>query len=408
VLVLGTLVIAGCAQKDSPVGSNLAPGLSQALPAEMILPPADTRFYRTSSTTIVSTYLYLGHRDEGYRSNLLVRFNPIASVLPDNFMVDSLRVRMVVDSVTQIPNDSIKASVFLVNREQPWWNQSGGVTWNNFNSDTLQFGPSIGQLQVPATAVSGDTVRFLLSSADSLLRAWLAADSGDTSINHNNGLYFDGALNQDYMVRFSSTDHTSFLRRPQLEMFLTYPDSLGNTVSGVYYASANSDAFIANDTTPLSTDIEQVWLGNGAAYRTIMRFAIDDSFAVLPNAIVQRAEVIIRYDAANSLNNGTVAGAYGLPMTDTAWLSNPDSATTGPVSLPGISAFNATTGTLAMNVTALVNDWVQHPGTHQGVMIHSANEYENVARQAFYGFTVDVADTLRPYLRIVYVRGVSQ
>ena len=345
---------------------NLAPGLGNILPVEVLLSPEDTRFFRTLTTTGASSVLYLGY-NQGYYSNILLKFYPFAAALPDSFTVDSLRVKLIVDSVALSPGGDMAASAFLVNRERSWYEI--GVTWNTFNPDTTQMGASFAAIQIPAVAADSDSVFFSLPSPDSLLRSWVAADSGDTAIHFNNGIYLAASTNQNYMMRFTSSEYTYFTQRPRLEMFLKDYDTTvthgGDPVDSVFYSSPIGDAFIALDSTTLSPqDSARVWLGNAAAYRTIMRFPIDATFDTIShyNVAVQRAELIIHYDSTSTLNFDQVSGAYGIPMADTTWLQTPATAPTLAVSLPGLSPYDPATGTLAVNVTLLVNDWIQHRG----------------------------------------------
>jgi hypothetical protein len=404
-LLLAGLMLAGCAQKDSSVGSNLAPGLSEALPQEMFLPPQDVRFYRTSVTTGASTLLYLGF-DQGYYANTLLKFNPIGS-LPDSFLVDSLKVKLVVDSVMIPGTGAMTSSAFLVNYQQPW--NEIGTTWDNFNTDSLQLGSSFATLEIPPAAVDSDSVVFTLPAPDSLIRSWASAGSGGKTLQFNNGIYLAAATSQDYLLRFASAEYPTTSHRPKLQMFLQDYDTAvthgGDPVDTVLYVNAVADAFIAHDSTALTpADSAFIWLGNGAAYRTLMRFNIDSAFTAHYGMAVQRAELILRSDTANALAFDHVNGAYGLPMADTTWLQNPADGATLPVSLPTVSPYVTTTGILSLNVTNLVNDWVIHPGTHHGLMVHSANEYFSVARLPFWGWNAP-ADSLKPVLRIVYVQG---
>lgn len=405
-MLLTGLVLAGCAQKNSPVGSNLVPGLNDVLPQEMLLPPQDTRFYRTSSVTGSSPYLYLGY-NQNYYSNLLLKFNPIGS-LPDSFLIDSARIKLVVDSVALAGTEPMTASVYLVNMQQPW--TEVGVTWDNFNTDSLQLGSPFAELQIPTWAADSDTVIFTLPSADSLIRAWESAGTGGKTLYYNNGMYLRAATAQNYMLRFVSSEQGTITHRPRLEMFMKDYDTLathGDTayVDTMLYTGAIGDAFIAKDSTVLTpADSAFIYLGNGASYRSIMRFAIDDSFAVHYGMAIQRAELVLHADTGNPLNFARITGAYGLPMADSTWLQNPAQAGTLPVSLPGVSPYDSSKASLTLNVTGLVNDWVIHPGTHHGLMVHSANEYYNVARMVFWGDNAP-ADSLKPILRIVYVQG---
>ncbi len=388
------------------MGSNLAPGLNDILPNEMILPPEDVRIYRTTTTTGVSGYLYLGY-NQGYYANSLLRFNPTGA-LPDSFLVDSLRVRLLLDSLALDGTSPMGASAFMVNQQLTW--TEIGVNWDNFNTDSLSQGLSFANIQIPVAASDSDTVRFTLPEpVDSLLRAWLSAGSGGKTLYWNNGIYLQAATDQNYMLRFASAENSNINRRPKLEMFLKNYDTTvthgGDPVDTVLYLNAASDAFIAKDSTTLTpVDSTFIWMGNGAPYRTIMRFNIDSAFTAHYGVAVQRAELILHADTTNVLAFDHISGAYGLPMADSSWLEDPATAETTPISLPLVSLYDQATGTLALNVTTLVNDWVLHPGTHFGLRVNSSNEYQNVARMPFYGPQM-LADSLKPALRIVYIQG---
>ena len=403
------LILSGCAQKDSAVGSDLAPGLNDIYPQDTTLYPVAANFYQTQATTGSSPFLYLGH-DQGYDADILLKFNP-ATALPDSYLVDSLVVKLYLDSIITAESASLPVSVLLLNRNYTWYEI--GVTWNNLLAnpvyrylplDTAQFGDPIAAFDVSSAAADSDSITFTLPSPDSLLRAWeWVGTTGSKTLHYNNGLYLLSDKSQNFLMRFKSAENTNVARRPKLLMYLSVVDTSDTTGAlpqdTVLFIYAGADDFIAQSTTTL--DSSYLYLGNAAACRSLLLFDVEDLFPTYGVA-VQRAEVVLHADTTNALNYGQIASAFFLEMQDSTWLDHPDSALTEPgLAYPVV--FNADAGTLTLNLTDAVYNWIRNPGTNQGMMIKSSAEYYDLSRTVFYG--PSAPDSLRPYLRIVYLEG---
>lgn len=392
-------LISGCAQKDSAVGSDLAPGLNDVFPQEIWLYSTATHFFSTSVTTGSSPFLYLGHT-QGYNADALLKFNPYSS-LPDSFQADSLVVKLFLDSLISKEAVEQAVSVYFVNRSQTW--NEIGVTWNNL--DSLQLGDPISEFVVSSAAADSDSVSFQLPSPDSLLHAWVSAGSGDKTLHFNNGIYLLSDKNIDFMSRFASAENGSVLLRPKLEMYIRAFE-VDTTESGGYaqidtmlFLYAGADAWIADDFG--DPDPAYLYLGNGAAYRSFLLFDLEN---LLPayGVAVQRAEIVLHADTVNSANLGRISSAFYLAMADTSWIEDPENASTQATS-PVISNYNSTTARLTLNLNEIAYDWIRNPGTNQGVMVKSTNEFYDLSRTVFYG--TEAPDSLRPCLRLVYLVG---
>ncbi len=392
-------VLSGCAQKDSAVGSDLAPGLNDVFPQEMLLYPSATNFFSTSVTTGSSPFLYLGHT-QGYDADALLKFNPYSS-LPDSFQADSLVIKLFVDSLISNVGGEQTVSIYCVNRGQTW--NEIGVTWDNL--DSLQLGDPIAQFLVSSAASDSDSVSFQLPAPDSLLHAWVSAGSGGKTLHFNNGIYLLSDKSIDFMTRFASAENGSVLLRPKLEMYVKVFDA-DTTEPGGYaqtdtmlFLYAGADAWIANDFG--SPDPAQLYLGNGAAYRSFLLFDLEN---LLPayGVAVQRAEIVLHADTTNAANLGKISSAFYLAMVDTSWIGDPENASTQATS-PVIASYNSTSARLTLNLTNIAYDWIRNPGTNHGVMIKSTNEFYDLSRTVFYG--TSAPDSLRPYLRLVYLVG---
>jgi hypothetical protein len=391
--------ISGCAQKDSAVGSDLAPGLNDVLPQEMLLYPAATNFFSTSVTTGSSPFLYLGHT-QGYNADALLKFDPYSS-LPDSFQADSLVVKLFLDSLISSEAAEQAVSVYFINRSQTW--SEIGVTWDNL--DSLQLGDPFAQFVVSSAAADSDSVSFQLPAPDSLLHAWVSAGSGDKTLHFNNGIYLLSDKNIDFMTRFASAENGSVLLRPKLEMYIrvfeadtTEPGGYAQTDT-MLYLYAGADAWIAEDFG--SSDPAYLYLGNGAAFRSFLLFDLEDRLPTYGIA-VQRAEIVLHADTLNAANLGRISSAFYLAMADTSWIEDPENATAQATS-PVIASYNSTAARLTLNLTGMAYDWIRNPGTNYGVMIKSTNEFYDLSRTVFYG--ANAPDSLRPCLRLVYLVG---
>ena len=400
-LGLVLLVLSGCEQKDSSVGSSLAPGLMDEYPQEVILDPVASAFYQAQATTGASPYLYAGLMND-HRADFLVRFEPYY-YLPDSFAVDSLIVKLFLDSVLVADSDPLNIDVLFVNKSQVW--AEIGITWDNL--DSLELGDPITSIEVPSSAVMGDSVSFSFPAPDSLLRAWASAGSGEKTLHYNNGLYFKADPPSDQMVRFSSSEYGTISVLPRLEMYLTVIDTTDTTgvveIDTLINAYPISDAFIANDVTGIQ-DSTYLYLGNAVACRSILMYDLDGLFQSYGVGI-HSAEVILHADTTSEYNIDVINGAFTLGMVDTTWKQDPANAPIGFGVSVVLGYYDREEATLTLNLNDMVYDWIRNPGTNQGFMIKSFDEYLNISRTVFYG--INAPDSLRPQLRIIYVENDS-
>jgi len=394
-VLLGGLILSGCTQKDTAVGSGLAPGLNDLYPQEKIIYPEATAFYQVLSTTGTSPYLYLG-KAQGYSSDALVRFSPDSSVLPDSFAVDSLKVRLFLDSVVTTGTEPLPVAVHFVNRAQEW--TEIGATWNTL--DSLELDGSFTTFEIAATLPEDSSYSFALP--DSILEAWEWVGNGDKTLHFNNGLLLMAQGDGDHLVRLRSSEHAGISKRPQLEMYLTIfdsTDSLGATaVDTMLVLYATADAFLAQDSTELDTSY--LYLGNGAAYRSLFRFDLEDAFDTFGTGL-HRAELVLHADTTHPLKFDQITSAFYLTMEDTSWLVDPAAAPIAPNNFPVFAPYDAENGVLTLTMTAQVADWIAEPETNLGFLVRSSNENHNISRAVFYGTEAD--SSLRPYLRVVYL-----
>ncbi len=400
-LSLVLLVLSGCEQKDSSVGSSLAPGLMDEYPQEVILDPVASAFYQAQATTGASPYLYAGLMND-HRADFLVKFEPYY-YLPDSFAVDSLIVKLFLDSVLVADSDPLNIDVLFVNKSQVW--AEIGITWDNL--DSLELGDPITSIEVPSSAVMGDSVSFSFPAPDSLLRAWASAGSGEKTLHYNNGLYFKADPPSDQMVRFSSSEYGTISVLPRLEMYLTVIDTTDTTgvveIDTLINAYPISDAFIANDVTGIQ-DSTYLYLGNAVACRSILMYDLDGLFQSYGVGI-HSAEVILHADTTSEYNIDVINGAFTLGMVDTTWKQDPANAPIGFGVSVVLGYYDREEATLTLNLNDMVYDWIRNPGTNQGFMIKSFDEYLNISRTVFYG--INAPDSLRPRLRIIYVENDS-
>ncbi|MFH1861505.1 MAG: DNRLRE domain-containing protein [bacterium] len=389
----------GCEQKDSSVGSGLAPGLNDIFLQEALIDPIGSNYYQAQVPVGSNPYLYLG-AEQGYNADALLKFNPYGS-LPDSFTVDSLVVKLYLDSVSTTGSDPLDVSVYFVNRTQEWTESE--VFWDTL--DSLQLGNAVASFSITAAPTDTDSVSFALPAPDSLLRAWEWIGSGDKTLHYNNGLYLLSQKSMSFMARFFSSEYSSFTRRPKLEMYVTVVDTSDTTgaapVDTMLFTYATQDAFIAQDQSVL--DESYLYLGNSIAFWSLLWFPLADSFPTFGIG-VHRAEVVLHADTSSVFNVGEITKAYAVAMQDTSWLQNPKTAplASGMFSSPS-GYYDSNAATLTLNLTQMVTDWIAKPETNNGFLIISVNEYSNLTRTVFFG--VSAADSLRPRLRIIYLEG---
>ncbi len=399
--VLG-LLLTGCSQRDSTVGSDLVGGLTN--PEEIIIEPSASAFYQTQATTGASPYLFIGFIQD-YETRTLLMFSP-GVVLPDSYTVASASIKLFVDSV--FTDEPIQVDVIPVNQEQDW--AEIGVTWDSL--DSLELGDPISSFEV--TSGTDSVVIYLpqpsepaadSAFADSLIRAWDAAGKGEKTLFYNHGLLLKAVTTVDQMVRFASAENDSVGRHPTLEMVVTAYDTSDTTGSfpmqDTLSLFAGGDAFIVTDYAGIS-DSSRLYLGNSLAHRSFLYFDLE---GLLPTygVAIQRAEVTLHADTSHPANIGKIDGSFHLRMADTTWMSDPAEAPIAFGDVPVLSVYDEETATLTMKLTDFVYDWVEDPSGNHGFMIKSYNEYLDISRTVFYG--LDAPDSLRPKMKIIYLIG---
>ncbi len=404
-LLFVLLLASGCSQKDSTVGSDFAGGLSDL--HQVIIEPAASAFYQDQATTGSSPYLYIGYVQD-YEARTLLKFNP-ATVLPDSFAVDSVAVKLFLDPDYEgFSGDPLEIDVSFVNPSQEW--AEVGVTWDTLDSldldDPILTFP-VSQYQDSASFRLPEPFETTADSvfADSLIRAWDDAGAGGKTLHYNNGLYLQAKASSGSMLRFCSAEYEDILLRPSLEFYVTVFDTSDTTgiypLSDTLFIQADADAFIAKDYVGI-TDSTMLYLGNAIAHRSMLLFDIEGLFPTYGIGI-HRAEIILHADTTHPCNNERINGSFHLRMEDTTWISDPAMAPIAFGDVPVLSVYDEESATLKIKLNDLVYDWIEYPGTNQGFMIKSFDEYLNLSRTVFYG--IEAPDSLRPRLSIIYLEG---
>ncbi|MBU0517607.1 DNRLRE domain-containing protein [bacterium] len=391
-----------CTQKDSSVGSEITGGLDN--PQEIIIEPENSAFYQIEATTGASPYLLVGEYNS-YQTAALLKFVP-TSALPDSYAVDSLAIVMYVDSMFN--SDPVYIDVIAVNESQEW--SEIGVTWSEL--DSLELGDAISAFEVnsgldsitihlppPSEPVADSTF------ADSLLRAWDQANSGEKTLLYNNGLYLKATGTVSNLVQLASAEYTISAHQPRLEMYVTVFDTSDTTgtypLQDTLIVYASSDAFVATDNAGID-DSTRLYLGNAVAHRSMLYFDFQN---LLPSygIGIHRAEVTLHADKENPLNIGKINGSFHLRMQDTTWFDTPETAPIAFGDVPVLSIYDEETGLLTMKINTFVYDWISAPDTNFGFMIKSFDEFLDISRTVFYG--LNAPDSLRPEMRIIYIEG---
>ncbi|TKJ40615.1 hypothetical protein CEE37_06525 [candidate division LCP-89 bacterium B3_LCP] len=403
VFLIGLIwAFSGCQQKDSAVGSDIAPGLNDVFPEEKLLYPSQTATFYELATTGDSDWLYIG-RAQGYESHILLKFNPY-SALPDSYAIDSFAVKLWADSIIVAdPTSPMQVDVSFIDEYQSW--AEIGVVWGDL--DTANIPPPNTSFELPGDQLSEDEFQFSLyeydySSQDSLIRAWEWVGSGGKSLYYNSGLYLKSDKTTEHLVRFCSAEHDSVALRPKLEMYITVFDTTDGGVDTTYadtsYIYAGADAFIVTDSAVLDPDF--LYLGNAVSYRTILLFDLEGLFPAW-GVGVHRAEVVLHADTTNQFQLGQITGTYNFEMSDTTWITAPETAPYELGTYQSPSYYDEETAILTLNITDIVYNWIRYPGTNNGFMIRTSAPLEDISRTAFFG--TNAADSLQPHLSIIYL-----
>ncbi len=414
-IALSLLLLGGCAEHDGKVGKGIMDPSLEGEVFETTLYPSDfqtpaSAYYGTQINTGQSLNLYVGEY-KGVRARFLMKFNDFL-VLPDSFSLNSAEISVTSGEVfadtANLPSNSLDVSVHNIDDILPSadWHESS-VTWDSL-IDWEQ--TAIAQFSLPADL---DTHTHSFDIDIATVTGWIYADS----LSPNMGLLFDYSGEPDFMRQFYSSENPpqDSVLKPQMELvFVPFEQDTADTSvwiegeSDTVKVYATNDVYVALDSAAL--DESYLYIGRTITYRTLFRFSpaelTVDSLPLFPQfgAYINLAEFIVFIDSENPLYLGEkISSVATARMEDTTWFEDPANASYDPqyYGLPT----SVSGDSLALNVTYLFSQWVEHPEENFGFAVRFANEGNEMARVPIWNPAPD--DTIsvkRPYFHVICTR----
>ena len=383
------LAVLGCAQRESDVGADSIPFRPGDEFSQVEVRATRSAEWSPRVSNGLGAALQVGSFGD-FRSVSALKFSP-ASLLPDSFSLDTIRLRFKVDRV--FPDNVAVPDLRMLIKEisEPWGEDTlmPGKLLDSANYVTID------TILIP-TAETGDSVYW--DVPDSIWSQWLAADSD--SVNY--GILLEPE-DEGVMVAFQSAEGADAYK-VQLELigtqyYLSEDDSSVVDSSAAYADTifAIEDGYLTDDTSePVHGRIR---ISQGSARRGLFYVPLDSVASPLRTAVRAKLHLFVagaeentvRYQGENPLyKDGTLA--------DTAWYENTDSTTVQFVAVSS-SSFGADNVEIIFENTGLVAPLIGHPETNFGFQIQTTSESDVLTRQYFHGPDSEV-DSLRPYLEL--------
>ena len=344
------------------------------------LPSADT-YFRLRVPTSGASVLMVGRLGvaEGYAARPFIRF----ASLPDTGTVDPdsvLSATLVVQGRDRYGAEPVTLQLF-----------APAAQWT---ADSLAYDDGddpafLGELS-PGDVAGVDTTRFTAAVPTSVIAAWLRRPS------ENFGLFLDTPESAtDALIRLFSKEVNPGERTPSLT--IRYQDD-GAVDSVVVVASEDATALLLPSFPPAGGE---PWLriANAQAFRALVRFDPDSLRALVPRGgTVNRARLV--FDVVDtSLVIASVP--FALYAVTSEWVEGTADSTITAESSPSATAtYTAGADTVAFDIAALLQRWIDAKTENHGLVIRSTNEPNDLATILLGSREADPA--LRPRLDLIY------
>ncbi|MCB9391136.1 MAG: hypothetical protein H6506_00600 [Calditrichaeota bacterium] len=379
--------LAGCAQRETDIGSDLIPLQPQGNSGQTTIFATHSAEWDRDLSTGRGSTLQVGEARDFVTVSAL-RFQPL-DVLPDSFVLDTARIRFRVDRIYPARGEAPDLRMLIKQIPIAWYEDS--LKEGTF-ADRSSY-PVIDTILIPTGAGAVDSLYWKVP--DSVWASWLV----DDSLNH--GILLE-ADNPDVIVGFQTAEGA--------ENFRTFLEIIGQEFSTEEGAEpvAWDDTLYATDDGYVAEDLSEpvpgrLRISQGAYRRALLYFPLD-SVTSNPLRTVVRARIHFFADLGvpNSLvYSGSNFLYKDASLADTSWFAEPDSASQSFVAVSS-SSFGSDNTEIVFENTSVVASLVGNPETNGGFSIQATLESDVVSRQFFHAYDSEV-DSLRPRLEIWWV-----
>ncbi|HEY3294176.1 MAG TPA: hypothetical protein VGL38_01925 [bacterium] len=400
-LSLISLLVLGCAQRETDIGSNAITGTTENKFAILSGHPTHSTDWHPPFTNGYGTSLEIGDAKNLFAFTA-IRFDATTG-LPDSVRVDSMEIRLYRGKVwptTGFPGLQVRI------REIP-----NSVIWTQ---GTLIPGSLPGRESYPIldSVLASATDTFLtipIKNPQEMWHKW-HADSGK-------GLVIEprsdqpgghGGFIEFYSHEIPSGVHPEYAPALIIHGSARVNDSTFSPDTTVT-AGALHDAYLVIDSTDINepdAHHEHLLVTQGMAQRAALYFPLDTVVTNFSRA-VSRAELHMFADTTSPLmiryTGENVLLKHGF-LNDTTWVAHPDSLQLNSELGPEASTngtWDVTSSEFILDVTGAVATWISNPARNGGLQFFASDELNTLEREVFFG--ADAVDVnKRPKLYIWY------
>jgi hypothetical protein len=363
------ILMAGCAQRETDVGSNAITG--QPRDTFLVVEGrVDTMAgWTPNKTNGLGTDLEVG-QGRGLSTSFLIRFD--VALLPDSFVVDSMNLRLMFDRVW-IDLDTVRMDMQVRSILDTWVENSltPGALPNRGNYPLID---SLVHYMPPDSFFT-----YEIPNATTLYAQWVA----DSAF----GLLFEPRTEEEFVAFNSSQNlasvstHPEYFPRLHLRGKVAGRDTTIEQIAGI-------DGYLTTDNTHYRSD--RLYVTQGYSQRGALYFPLDSLTRNFSRS-VNRAELHLFADATDSalirysdyyflLGSGQIANNKWLTKVDS--LKNPDNlGVEYSITRPG---WDTQRTEYVLDVSGDVAIWVATPSANHGMQILPSNESGFLARESFY------------------------
>lgn len=387
-LLFFILILSGCNEEPTSVGSNLLPedGKIQFKQLDSKETPIaqSSSHYESKIYLGTSNYVILG-KNSFVESSVLMQFAPQFTDSMVTYYKNNLfkikKVWMEMKPVYKLGDESQNFS-FSVHQIRSNWTSSG------FDKDSL----SSLQYENKDVATSKVLVDTLLTFniESSVVEEWLKNKVDVNSAPYNRGFFLKPGPGCQRFLGFNAYGETAGSLLPTLKIEYEQNNSLVDTLFSTPYM----DVHVVTGTVPAQS--QYFYLQGGM---TLWGFLSFDLSSLPKDIIINSAKLELTIDTLKTLNGNPPSDSINVRALK-------DSVTkkfTGDSLV--VSVLKRTKNVYAGEITWLVQKWISSsdPAVNQGVALSLTDDERSVARIAVYGSKAsDVAN--RPRIKIVYIQ----
>ncbi|MBM4167873.1 MAG: hypothetical protein FJ215_01745 [Ignavibacteria bacterium] len=378
-LVLASLLLIGCVDEPSPVGSSLLPRADLLRLDTLTLSASKTFGKPALYAPFGQSRLLIGRNDNlQYESWGLIRFTSIPDSLYGIVVQEaSLHLR-----TSYHHGDSLAPFAFRIHRAERSW------MGDSLSYDSIKAAGFSSATTSPVVQFSGlsDSMRISVPLEPRVVQRWI--DSLFAITSNNEGLILE-PLNSAVIKGFSSFTAADTSHRPRL--VITYKRPQDSSVASASLMNGFSRHVATMKNRQSLTDSTTIYVRNGLVYRGVVGFDISP---LPPRAPVHRAVLELTLDKSKSVRNSySVDSLFVIYLTDFGYVEAIFESSETPVTIDGQTVFR-------FPLQTFVQRWVRGGLPYQ-LAIAGINEGNAFDVMAFHGSSSPDKNK-RPRITVTY------